>query len=297
MAKTKKENTQQTKSVMAKSDDGTIQVTFTLPWAEVASAREAAVQQEAQKINVPGFRPGKAPLAKVMERIPVATLIEKTITHFYPQILKSIVEEHKVKPATYPRIEVIKVEEEVDWEIKATTCELPKIELGNYRGEILGLSKSKAIWTPGKPDEKDHQPSREEKEQEILKTLLEKIKIIIPKVLIEEEVNSRLSQLLERIEKLGLKLESYLTSVGKTPEKLREEYEIQAKNAIAIELILGEIGNQENINVSESQIEETIKAASADPELAKRFNTPEQKAVVKNILVRRAVLDSLVALI
>jgi hypothetical protein len=36
--------------------------------------------------------------------------------------------------------------------------------------------------------------------------------------LIDEEVNSRLSKLLERIEKLGLTLESYLSSIGKTAQ-------------------------------------------------------------------------------
>jgi len=47
--------------------------------------------------------------------------------------------------------------------------------------------------------------------------LLRNIKIEIPKLLIEEEVNTRLSQLLERIEKLGLDLEKYLQTIGKQP--------------------------------------------------------------------------------
>ena len=44
-------------------------------------------------------------------------------------------------------------------------------------------------------------------------------------------------------------LESYLKSVGKTAEILRAEYEMQAKDAISLELILNAIADDEKIGV------------------------------------------------
>src|SRR5258706_424878 len=84
---------------------------------------------------------------------------------------------------------------------------------------------------------------QKEKEQIVLKTLIDNIKVSIPKLLIDDEVNHRLSDLLARIEKLGLNLDSYLASVGKTPQSLREEYERQVKDGVSLELILNKIAD------------------------------------------------------
>jgi len=96
---------------------------------------------------------------------------------------------------------------------------------------------------------------------------------------------------LERIEKLGLTLDSYLSSINKTAENLRKEYEDQSRQAIVIDLILSEVANKENIKIDKTQIDAAIKASSADPNLAKKLDTPEQRRVIESILRRRATLD------
>ncbi|MBI1864081.1 hypothetical protein HYS03_02630, partial [Candidatus Woesebacteria bacterium] len=120
--------------------------------------------------------------------------------------------------------------------------------------------------------------------------LLETTKVNIPKVLVEEEVNARLSNLLSRIEKLGLSLETYLSSIGKTADTLRAEYEKQAKDTITLELTLNKIAQTENIKVTEAQIDETIKVSSLK-------DTPDQRRLVRTVLARRAGLDSLINLV
>ena len=137
----------------------------------------------------------------------------------------------------------------------------------------------------------------EEKEQEVIKALLEKTDIAIPKILIDEEVNSRLSKLLERIEKLGLNLDSYLASVGKTPDSLRAEYELQARNSISLDFTLTKIATEQKIEISDKETDAAIEAAGTDSKIKERLNTPEQRRVIKGVLARRAGLDSLCALI
>ena len=280
--------TPNTGSTLARQSDGTIQVTFSLPWRDVEKIQEHVIAEEGEKVTIPGFRRGKAPISKIKEKITSSTLIEKTLSHFYSFFISDIINNHKIKPAIYPRIEVLKALDNDDWQVRAITCELPKIVLGDYRKTILEKVKT----SPKK------ELTREEKEQTVLKVLVESIKIEIPKLLITEEANQRLSGLLARIEKLGLQLESYLTSIGKDIEKLRLDYDHQARNAIAIELILGEIADKEGVLADDNQIEEAIKAASAgDSEAEKRLSTPEQKNIIKNVLQRRTVLDSLLALV
>ena len=275
------------KSTLAKLDNGTIQVTFTLSWKDVSTVQNQVLEEEGQKVTIPGFRKGKAPLSKVKEKVSSQVVIEHTLNHFYSFIISEIINTHKVKPAIYPRLEILKAIDEEDWEIRATTCELPQFELGDYRKLVLDNVKQEKVQTP-KP----------QKEQAILKTLVENIKITIPALLVDEEVNQRLSELLARIEKLGLQLESYLTQIGKNPQTLREEYIAQAKSAISIELILGKIANTQGIKAEESEVDSAIKAASAGQvEVEKKLNTPKQRNIIKNVLQRRTVLDSLVALI
>jgi len=284
------------KTVIARSDDGNIQITFTIPWKDIEKTQEEVAKEIGKEIEVPGFRKGMAPVTKVIEHISRQTLLEKTLSKLLPKLVSEAINKHKITPAVYPRFELIKAVEGEDWQIRAVTCELLPINLGDYKKEIIGLTRAKSLWIPGKGTKEEKKPTREEKEQEILKLLLEKIDVKIPKMLIEEETNSRLSKLLERLEKLGLTLESYLSSIGKTPETLRKEYEKQAKEALSLDLILTEIAKEEKISVDPKEIDSAIDAAKADPKLAEELNTPERRQFIEVILKRRKALDMLISL-
>ena len=78
--KSPKSETESIESVIAKSDDGTIQITFTIPYKEIQKSREEAALELGKDIEVPGFRRGMATLEKVIEHIPQNTLLEKTLS-------------------------------------------------------------------------------------------------------------------------------------------------------------------------------------------------------------------------
>lgn len=285
-------------STIAKSDDGTIQITFTIPYPNIKKAKEEVGKEYAEKVNIPGFRPGKAPLDKILENIPDNTLLEKSLAKILPNLLTLAIQKHKITPAIYPKFELISAEEEKDWQIRAVTCELPEIDLADYKKGLSEIKKTSSIWTPGKDKETNSKtPTREEKEQEVIKYLLDSVKINIPKVLIDEEVNSHLSKLLERIEKLGLSLESYLSSIGKTTQNLRTEYETQSKNALALDLILTKIAEEEGLVVDKKDINAAIEAARSDKSIANELETNERKRFIEAILKRRKALDYLTSLI
>src|SRR3972149_8081912 len=281
---------------LARTEDGSIQITFTVPFSIVEKERKESLKEYAKDIEVPGFRKGNAPIEKVREKVPLPSFIGHTLSHILPKALAEAITKEKVKPAIYPKFELIKAEEGNPWEVRAVTCEISPINLGDYKKTVSGAVRAKNIWTPGKAKE-EKEPTKEEKEQEIIKVLLETIKVSVPKLLVDEEVNARLANLLERIEKLGLTLEGYLSSVGKTPDSLRAEYEGQAKSTIALDLILNTIALEEKIDVKETDVETAIKTASADPRVIERLNTPEQRRLIRSVLARRAALDSLVSLL
>ncbi len=282
-------------STIAKSDDGTIQITFTIPYSDIKKAQDQAIDDLKNTVEVPGFRKGNAPREKIAERIPENSLLEKTLSKVLPKLVGDAIKEYKITPVIYPKFELLKARDAEDWQIRAVTCELPKINLGDYKKEISGKVRAGKLWVPGKGDKKE--PSREEKEQEIIKALLETVKVTIPKILIEEEVNSRLSKLLERLEKLGLSLDAYLASINKTAQTLRQEYEKASSDALATDLILSEVALQENISVDPKEVDAAIDAAKADPKLAEELDTPERRRFIEVILKRRKALNTLTSLV
>jgi trigger factor len=283
-------------STLAKAQDGSLQITFVVPWSFIDTAKGQALKEIAKETEIPGFRKGMAPPEKVKSHVSEALVIEKALQKLLPEALGQALRQYKLTPAIYPKFELVSAKDGEDWQIRAVTCELPEVALGDYKAKIAGEARAKHIWTPGKGESKDKGPSKEEKEQEVLKLLLQEIKIDIPTLLVSEEVDSRLASLLERTEKLGLSLESYLSSVGKTPESIRADYEVQARNTIALELILNKIAQEEGIKISDSQIDELIASSSSTPEAKARLNLPEQRRLISSFLARRAALDSLLNL-
>lgn len=283
-------------SVIARESDGNVQITFTIPFALIKKAQDETVAEMAADIEIPGFRKGNAPLDKVATKIPQNTLIEHSLGHILPKALATAIEEHKLKLTIYPKFELVSAKDNEDWQIRGISCELPEIDLGDYKKNIAGLSRASALWTPDKGNpEKPKKLTNEEKEQIVIKGLLENIKFSLPKILIEDEVTSRLSNLLARIEKLGLSLDSYLASIGKTVETLRAEYEAPAQDAIRLDIILTKIAETENIKIDPKEIEAALKmstAASKDP-----HDNNEQKRLIESILKRRQSLDLLIKLV
>lgn len=279
-------------STVAKTDDGTIQITLTIPYKTIAEERAKAVAEAAKDITIDGFRKGMAPLDKVEAKLGEATIVEKTLTRILPEALGQTVEKEKLALALYPKFELVSAEKDKDWQVRAVSCELPKITLGDYQKEINGTATSAKIWTPekGKPEEKK-EISQGEKENLVLTAILKTSEVKIPKLLIAEEVEARLTSLLARLEKLSLKLESYLASVGKTPEGLRAEYEKQVTESITLELALNEIAKKESVEVKETEIEEAIKASL--PEVKEQTISPAQKQMLKGVILRQKTLQSL----
>lgn len=297
--KAKKKGKKSVSTNVAKDDKGNIQITFTIPFEKIEKEREKAAKELGKNTEVPGFRKGKAPLKKLLEHLPENTLLESTLSRILPNLVGDAINEHDLKLASYPRFELIKAKEGEDWQVRATTAEIPDFSLGDYKKAITGELRAKSLWSPGKDKKKEGEneaATRQEREQAAIKALLDNVELSIPDALIESEVNARLSRLMEKLDKLGLELDSYLASAGKTAEKLREEHEKQAEEAIKLDLILNKIADEEGVEVKKEEIDEAIKASSADQKLSEELNTPERRRLVESVLRKRKALNSLTSI-
>lgn len=284
-------------SALNKLPDGTLELTITIPWAKVSEAYQKVLADSALEMMIKGFRKGKAPLKMVEEKLGKQHLFEETLKEILPQIYLEAVKEHNLKPVVNPQITVTALEENKDWQVKATTCELPKVDLGNYREYVkkaLPPAGGEKIWVPGK-DKKPEPENENERIDKIFKALLDNTKINLPEILIQDEVNRMLSRLIDQTAKLGLTVEQYLASTGKTTDQIKNEYQKQAQETTKLELILSLIAEEEKIQVTDEEVQKMIEAIPEE-KAKKTFQTPEQKAYIIQLLRKRKVIDNLAKL-
>lgn len=270
-------------SAIQKTEDGTISLTITIPWKEIEAAKKETVERLSKEVELPGFRKGMAPKNLVEEKLDPQIVRDELLRGLLPKFYLEAVAEHKLNPIITPLIHVQTMDEGKDWQFSAKTAESPKIDLGDYKERVKKVTAKSKIIVPGK----EQQPPSFE---DIAKELLESVKFNIPKVIVDREVERLLAQLLDEIRRLGLTLDQYLASSGKTIEQLKAEQEIKAQNDIKIELTLQKIAEDEKIQVSEKEIEDAVKSAKTPEE---RQNLEANKYLLASIIRQQKTLEFL----
>lgn len=233
-------------------DDSTVSLKITVPWSEVDQAREQAIDDLIKQVTLPGFRKGAAPKKIAREKLAKERVDEETIKKVLPKAYIDAVKENKINPIVNPRIHVEAFAEGTDLVFIAETAEEPKIELKNYKEEVKKITAKSKIILPGKTEvEKPNLDA-------IVEAVLKSADVKISKMLIENEVNRLLSNVVDELKTLGMTLEQYLNSRGKTGEQLRAEYEEKATNDLKLEFALRKIAEEEKITVEQKDVDDVL---------------------------------------
>lgn len=274
------------KTKVEKKEDGTILLTITLPKKDIEKARLEVIDEYSKNAKIAGFRPGKAPVSIVEEKMDKDKIREEILKKLLPPAYSKAVQSSNINPIMNPKIQIDKIDPGTDWTFTAQTCEEPVIDLGEYKKNIRELTSKSKIIIPGKEQKK---PSSEE----LMKVIVDSSKAKIPAILTEQSTDKLLSQLLNDIRKLGLSLDQYLATTNRTPESLRQEYTKRSEEDIKLEFALHQIAETENITVEPKEIEEAIRKAKNDTERARLESNRYMLAV---ILRQQKTLDFLLNL-
>jgi len=101
--------------------------TVTVPAADIDTAMNGRLEELAQTVNLPGFRPGKVPMTLLRKRYGDAVrgeVLEQTIQESWQQALT----EKELRPASEPKVEIVTFEEGADLEYKLAVELMPEIE-------------------------------------------------------------------------------------------------------------------------------------------------------------------------
>lgn len=244
-----------------KLPDNSAEILVKVPWEEIEKEYQKALEELQKEATLPGFRKGKAPKAQVEKSIGKEKIYQEVIEQLIPRLYQEALTSQKINPIISPKVELIAAQEGKDWEIKFTTAEKPTVSLGNYQEEIKKINTKEKIWTPESEEKKN--PEEKEKEErekldQIIETILKASQVTLPAILLENDVNQKLAGLIEKTEKLGLTLEQYLASLGKTAAEIRREYEEESRRNWQLELVLAKIADEEKITVSDEEINQFI---------------------------------------
>jgi trigger factor len=108
------------------------QYRVTIPAAEIESRVTTRLEGLGRTVKVPGFRPGKVPLA-LLRRQYGRSVMGEILEQAVDEGSKRVVEEHKVRPALKPKVEVTTFDEGKDLEFAIdleVLPEVPKVDLG-----------------------------------------------------------------------------------------------------------------------------------------------------------------------
>ncbi len=251
----------------------TVEILVDIPKSTVENEYKSSFSALNKNLQVEGFRKGKVPADIAQKRISKELVFEELVKHLIPKIYEEIVKKESLKPIISPKVDLVKAKEGMDWQIKITVAQKPVVDLGNYKSVLKKIKddqKKTEIWTPGKESkEKKAEPEQEAKVKQellnkILEGLLKECKVEIPDLVVDEELNKRLTNLLTDIQKIGLTVDSYLKSKNITQEELKNRYKREIEDTYKLEFILIELADKENITVEKSDLEK-ILASMSDP--------------------------------
>ncbi len=116
-----------------KKEKSTVELTIQVE----AEAFEAAIQKVYLKtrgrINVPGFRKGKAPRKIIEGMYGAGVFYEDAINELYPSAYEEAVKEQGLDDVGYPKMEIVEVGKE-GFTFKALVSVRPEAKLGQYKG-------------------------------------------------------------------------------------------------------------------------------------------------------------------
>ena len=114
-----------------------------------------------------------------------------------------------------------------------------------------------------KVKERKENQAKAEKEQEAIEKFIEKVEVVIPEGMIDEEVEKMVEEMNANLSYQGLNIDQYLQYMGISLEDYKKEMRGQAEKRIKLNLGLEAIAKEEKVEVSDEEIDTKIKELSA----------------------------------
>src|SRR5438477_384587 len=247
---------------------------------EVVDAEIAHIANDfAKKARVPGFRPGKAPVAVVKTRYR-EEIISEMMQHLLPKYFGDAVDERKLEIVKAPQFESVDYASGKPLRFKAVFEVYPSLNITNYTDvpveQVSTAVQESEVDESLKRLQEDNdefaqrfgdyktvddlrkkirediekhksEGAQEQMREKILEWLEDNNEFEIPESLVERQLQVRVQRLVRDLARQGINPQRLDVDWG----KIREDQQKQAERDVKGSLILDYISNKENIRVTD----------------------------------------------
>jgi len=128
-----------------------VRLTVEVPFEELKPSLDRAYREVAQKLRVPGFRPGRVPPRVIDQRLGRGPVLEQAVNDAVPQLYGQALEEHDVYALGQPQLEITKLDDGKELAFTAEVDVRPKFDLPDIDG--LPVTVDDAQVTPDQVEE------------------------------------------------------------------------------------------------------------------------------------------------
>jgi trigger factor len=138
-----------------------------------------------------------------------------------------------------------------------------------------------------------------EREQEVVRALVEASSVDVPQTLVDRELTSQLESMERSLNRQGLKLDRYLEYLGKTLDEWMAGERPDAEARLKIDLVLGEFAKRENLEPTDEDVikfleEQAVGDAELKGQVGELKKSPSARRYFASRLRRLRVLERLV---
>ena len=122
------------KSTMEKLSSNKVRLDFVVEAARFEEAMEKAYRKNRSRLNIPGFRKGKAPRKVIEMQFGEGVFYEDAIDELFPSVYSEAIKEHGVEPVDRPEFNLKTIGSGKDLEFSVEVFVKPDVTLGQYKG-------------------------------------------------------------------------------------------------------------------------------------------------------------------
>ena len=128
-----------------KLEKSRVKLTVDVPIEEVEVAYKRAVRRVSDKVNIPGFRRGRAPQALVERHAGVESVFREALDRLVPEAYAEAINQTEIQPVGNPELELLQADKDQPVSFAATVPVKPAVDTGDYRA--IQITKEKRLVT------------------------------------------------------------------------------------------------------------------------------------------------------
>jgi FKBP-type peptidyl-prolyl cis-trans isomerase (trigger factor) len=271
--------------------DSEVEITGSIIVEFINECRIEALKELNQKVSFDGFRKGHIPEDVLVKRLGEMAILEESAEIALGKEIYEIIKETKVQAIGRPIVVITKLALNVPLEFKITIAVEPEFKLPDYKKiskeifekeekiEIIDKEVDDVLREIKEhnlnPDLKEGEDlntkikenllmektlrAKEQKRQTVLEKMISMTEVVVPKILVQAELDRMMSQFMDEVTRAGLKWEEYLKTLKKTEAEVKAEWQDKALERAKAELLVSKIAIEEKIEPAEAELEHEVK--------------------------------------